>query len=166
MANNLYGSGGGYERPNWEPIEYARLPTVFMDNFLLRYFYRLIKTPDENLGAGPWKVFLRANPWVEEMPDLFALMSGYQLTEGQLDRAVVEYCQRVAKMLTFQQPEAPERNPYREYIAELVENLKRSDIKADAKTKLSKGAGIRAEKPSTSTKGPLRRGRKRPYKRP
>jgi len=111
MANDLYG-GNPFGGNPWRNISYEMLPVTFMDNFLLRYFYRLIKTPDYTmLGSSPWKAFVTTNPWVAEMPDLYQQLTGYQLTEGQLDQAVVDYCQRIVKVLTFKVPKPPAAPP-------------------------------------------------------
>jgi hypothetical protein len=86
-------------------IPYEELEGMFLDQFLLRYFYSLMPetitfagTPISRLSASrPWDSFLLECPWAKEMPLLFEQMTGYALNEIQLNNAIAEWARRLSK---------------------------------------------------------------------
>jgi hypothetical protein len=94
-------------------IPYDDLEGMFLDQFLLRYFYSLM--PDviprsdgailfwlredsiELQPREPWSSFTKACPWAKEMPLLFAQMTGYTLNGIQLNNAIAEWARRLSK---------------------------------------------------------------------
>jgi hypothetical protein len=82
----------------WGELPYEELAPMFLDQFLIRYFHDLMKPPDMRMLQTPWKAFLETNPWAKEMPTLFWLLTSYKLKEQQLNFAIAEYTERMAKL--------------------------------------------------------------------
>ena len=82
-------------------IPYEELEGMFLDQFLLRYFYSLMpETWNIEMPSGsrvPWDAFTWAYPWAKEMPVLFEQMTGYALNEIQLNNAIAEWARRLEK---------------------------------------------------------------------
>ena len=86
-------------------IPYEELEGMFLDQFLLRYFYSLM--PQEVFAymtvggwdnCAPWEGFVKRNPWAKEMPLLFEQMTGYTLNEIQLNNAIAEWARRLERL--------------------------------------------------------------------
>lgn len=92
----------------WGALPYAELQPMFLDQFLIRYFCDLIKTPtgDRMDTLGPWDAFCQVNPWAMGMRSLFWQLTGYELSTRQLNAAIEEYVERVGK---FSKPGVPAR---------------------------------------------------------
>ena len=80
-------------------IAYEDLEGMFLDQFLLRYFYSLMP---QNFIWGqatqrPWDDFVLLCPWAKEMPLLFEQMTGYTLNAIQLNNAIAEWSRRLSK---------------------------------------------------------------------
>lgn len=71
---------------------------MFLDQFLLRYFYELMQPIDETARGRPWPLFVERNPWAKEMPLLFYQLTTIRLTDMQLNGAIAEYMSRVGKL--------------------------------------------------------------------
>jgi hypothetical protein len=85
------------------PIPYEELSPMFLDQFLLRYFaelmpYSLYWLESIVKTGSPWEDFVRTNPWAKEMPLLFEQLTGYKLTELQLNYAIAEYVRRLQRV--------------------------------------------------------------------
>lgn len=88
-----------------EQIPYEELEGMFLDQFLLRYFYSLMPLAGSTFWSGmhqspaplPWTEFIASCPWAKEMPLLFEQMTGYKLNELQLNNAIAEWAQRLSK---------------------------------------------------------------------
>ncbi len=88
-----------------EQIPYEELEGMFLDQFLLRFFYSLMPEPSMPLSAingegrslPPWECFIALHPWAKEMPVLFEQMTGYKLNELQLNNAIAEWARRLSK---------------------------------------------------------------------
>lgn len=84
-----------------EQIPYEELEGMFLDQFLLRYFYSLM--PDAPFGTvfdvslQPWDSFVVTHEWAKEMPLLFEQMTGYKLNDRQLNNAIAEWTRRLSK---------------------------------------------------------------------
>jgi hypothetical protein len=86
-------------------IPYEELEGMFLDQFLLRYFYSLMPAQpvmqtygwDGPTSTGPWDAFERRNEWAKEMPLLFEQLTGYKLNDIQLNNAIAEWVRRVCK---------------------------------------------------------------------
>lgn len=87
-------------------IPYEELEGMFLDQFLLRYFYSLMperwdfEMPATVSSMKPWNAFVWMQPWAKEMPLLFEQMTGYSLNEIQLNNAIAEWARRVSKSST------------------------------------------------------------------
>ncbi len=83
-------------------LAYEDVPIQFLDSFLLKYFWSIMKVPDMtqaiDKGVGPWLRFCETNSWAKGMPELFWQLTGYKPDAYQLNAVVVEYCQRMAKL--------------------------------------------------------------------
>lgn len=79
-------------------IPYEEQAPMFMDQFLLRYFYELVKPIDFTAKGRPWELFVQKNPWAKEMPVLFHQLTSIQLTDMQLNGAVADYMSRLSKL--------------------------------------------------------------------
>lgn len=88
-----------------EQIPYEELEGMFLDQFLLRYFYSLMPTQpmltlygwEGQSISGPWDAFVRRNEWSKEMPLLFEQMTGYKLNDLQLNNVIAEWARRLSK---------------------------------------------------------------------
>lgn len=80
-------------------IPYDDLEGMFLDQFLLRYFYSLM--PQGFIWGeatqNPWDDFVLLCPWAIEMPLLFEQLTGYALNAIQLNNAIAEWSRRLSK---------------------------------------------------------------------
>ena len=84
-------------RAAWGDVLHEEQAPMFMDQFLLRYFYDLVQPIDENARGRPWDLFVQKNPWAKEMPVLFHQLTSIKLTDMQLNGAIADYMSRAAK---------------------------------------------------------------------
>lgn len=82
-------------------IPYEELEGMFLDQFLLRWFSKLM--PDDRLSADflnstlpPWDRFVSFSPWAKEIPLMFEQFTGYKLNDIQLNNAIAEYARRLS----------------------------------------------------------------------
>ena len=79
-------------------IPHEEQAPMFLDQFLLRYFYDLVQPIDFTAPGRPWELFVQKNPWAKEMPVLFHQLTSIQLTDMQLNGAIADYMSRLSKL--------------------------------------------------------------------
>jgi hypothetical protein len=85
----------------WGALPYEDLPGMFVDQFLIRYFYTIIAEEPygvaREVGVTPWQAFVQSNHWAKDMPELFWRLTSYHLSDRQLNEAIEMYTERIAK---------------------------------------------------------------------
>ena len=97
---NVWAEQHGKNLHAGEPVEipHEEQAPMFLDQFLLRYFYDLVQPIDENAPGRPWELFVQKNPWAKEMPVLFHQLTSIKLTDMQLNGAIADYMSRLSKL--------------------------------------------------------------------
>jgi hypothetical protein len=106
-------------RQAWGDVPYDELAPMFLDQFLLRYFPKLMEATGahmlqpEYFTGRPWKDFVAASlfQWGKDMPLLFEQLTSHKLNDLQLDQALGEFVSRLLnspRAETQVQPKATE----------------------------------------------------------
>lgn len=83
----------------WGALPMEEIPPMFLDQFLIRYFFEIMRLPDLKLmQTSPWRAFVATNTWAKDLPMLFWQLTSYKLSERQMNQAIEEYVERMGKL--------------------------------------------------------------------
>jgi hypothetical protein len=83
----------------WGDVPTGELAYMFLDQWLLANYYDVMVLPDlKAMDAGAWRAFVATNPWAKHQPKLFWLATTIEISQRQLDAAIEEYVDRLAKL--------------------------------------------------------------------